>query len=130
MRFALRPNLTQPWADAQALARHADATGWDGVYIATQFSSAEQGAVHSVRGVGNHPHAQHRLRGRLKDHFRSSAGAKNGSVFSAKSAAPSLGERTRSRPASRRGVARVTGSARSSLPARNVVLSKLESPIC
>jgi hypothetical protein len=34
MRFALWPNLTQPWADALALARHADATGWDGVYIA------------------------------------------------------------------------------------------------
>lgn len=34
MRFALWPNLTQPWADALALARHADATGWDGVNIA------------------------------------------------------------------------------------------------
>ncbi len=34
MRFALWPNLTQPWADALAQARHADATGWDGVYIA------------------------------------------------------------------------------------------------
>jgi hypothetical protein len=27
MRFALWPNLTQPSADALALARHADATG-------------------------------------------------------------------------------------------------------
>jgi hypothetical protein len=31
MRFALWPNLTQPWADALALARHADVTGWDGM---------------------------------------------------------------------------------------------------
>jgi alkanesulfonate monooxygenase SsuD/methylene tetrahydromethanopterin reductase-like flavin-dependent oxidoreductase (luciferase family) len=37
MRFALWPNLTQPGADALALARHADATGWDGVYIADHF---------------------------------------------------------------------------------------------
>jgi hypothetical protein len=43
MRFALWPNLTQPWADALALAlaRHADATGWDGVYIA-EIAGADQ----------------------------------------------------------------------------------------
>jgi alkanesulfonate monooxygenase SsuD/methylene tetrahydromethanopterin reductase-like flavin-dependent oxidoreductase (luciferase family) len=37
MRFAHWPNLTQRWADALALARHADATGWDGVYSADHF---------------------------------------------------------------------------------------------
>jgi len=31
--------------------------------------------------VGNHPNAQDRLVGRLRDHYRSGAGAKNGSVF-------------------------------------------------
>jgi hypothetical protein len=41
MRFALWPNLTQPWADALALARHADATEWDGVYIA-EIAGADQ----------------------------------------------------------------------------------------
>ena len=41
MRFALWPNLTQPWADALALARHADVTGWDGVYIA-EIAGADQ----------------------------------------------------------------------------------------
>ena len=37
MRFALWPNLTH----ALALARHADATGWDGVYIA-EIAGADQ----------------------------------------------------------------------------------------
>ena len=32
MRFALWPNLTQPWADVLEGVRHAEATGWDGVY--------------------------------------------------------------------------------------------------
>jgi hypothetical protein len=41
MRFALWPNLAQPWADALALARHADATGWNGVYIA-EIAGADQ----------------------------------------------------------------------------------------
>jgi hypothetical protein len=41
MRFALWPNLTQPWADALALARHAGVTGWDGVYIA-EIAGADQ----------------------------------------------------------------------------------------
>ena len=46
MRFALWPNLTQPWADALALARHADATGWDGVYIADHFMGAPAARFH------------------------------------------------------------------------------------
>ena len=47
MRFALWPNLTQPWADALALARHADATGWDGVYIA-EIAGADQKRLRGV----------------------------------------------------------------------------------
>lgn len=37
MRFAIWPNLQQPWEDVLAVARHADATGWDGVYVADHF---------------------------------------------------------------------------------------------
>jgi hypothetical protein len=44
MRFALWPNLTQPGADALAL-RHADATGWDGVYNADHFMGYGGGAL-------------------------------------------------------------------------------------
>ncbi len=37
MRFSLWTNLSQPWAEAVDLVRHADATGWDGVYVADHF---------------------------------------------------------------------------------------------
>ncbi len=37
MRFSVWPNLSQPWADVLELARHAEATGWDGVYVADHF---------------------------------------------------------------------------------------------
>lgn len=37
MRFSLWPNLSQPWADVLALARHVEATGWDGLYVADHF---------------------------------------------------------------------------------------------
>jgi alkanesulfonate monooxygenase SsuD/methylene tetrahydromethanopterin reductase-like flavin-dependent oxidoreductase (luciferase family) len=37
MRFSIWPSLQQPWADVLAVARHADATGWDGVYLADHF---------------------------------------------------------------------------------------------
>jgi alkanesulfonate monooxygenase SsuD/methylene tetrahydromethanopterin reductase-like flavin-dependent oxidoreductase (luciferase family) len=37
MRFSIWPSLSQPWADALAVARHAEATGWDGVYVADHF---------------------------------------------------------------------------------------------
>ncbi len=37
MRFAIWPSLTQPWSDVLAVARHAEATGWDGVYVADHF---------------------------------------------------------------------------------------------
>jgi F420-dependent oxidoreductase-like protein len=37
MRFSIWPNSGQSWADIQATARHAEATGWDGVYVADHF---------------------------------------------------------------------------------------------
>lgn len=37
MRFSLWTNLSQPWAEAVDVVRHAEATGWDGVYVADHF---------------------------------------------------------------------------------------------
>ena len=37
MRFSVWPSLAQPWADVLEVARHTDATGWDGVYVADHF---------------------------------------------------------------------------------------------
>src|SRR3954470_22819571 len=37
MRFSIWPNLAQPWSDVLTKARHAEATGWDGVYVADHF---------------------------------------------------------------------------------------------
>jgi F420-dependent oxidoreductase-like protein len=37
MRFSIWPNVSQPWADVLAIVRHAEATGWDGVYVADHF---------------------------------------------------------------------------------------------
>src|SRR5262245_10832708 len=37
MRFSLWTNHQQPWAGLLDAARHADTTGWDGVYVADHF---------------------------------------------------------------------------------------------
>src|SRR5687768_16268461 len=37
MRFSIWPNLFQPWADVLAVARHAESTGWDGLWVADHF---------------------------------------------------------------------------------------------
>jgi F420-dependent oxidoreductase-like protein len=37
MRFSLWPNLAQPWTEVVLEAQHAEATGWDGVYLADHF---------------------------------------------------------------------------------------------
>ncbi len=37
MRFSIWPNLQQPWADVLAVIQHAEATGWDGAYVADHF---------------------------------------------------------------------------------------------
>jgi alkanesulfonate monooxygenase SsuD/methylene tetrahydromethanopterin reductase-like flavin-dependent oxidoreductase (luciferase family) len=37
MRFSIWPNLQQPWDEVTGIAGHAEATGWDGVYVADHF---------------------------------------------------------------------------------------------
>jgi alkanesulfonate monooxygenase SsuD/methylene tetrahydromethanopterin reductase-like flavin-dependent oxidoreductase (luciferase family) len=37
MRFSIWPSLAQPWSDVVQTVRHAEATGWDGVYVADHF---------------------------------------------------------------------------------------------
>ena len=37
MRVSIWPSLAQPWADVVEVTRHAEATGWDGVYVADHF---------------------------------------------------------------------------------------------
>jgi F420-dependent oxidoreductase-like protein len=47
MRFSIWPTLAQPWDDVLAITRHAEATGWDGVYVMDHFMGnvGEPGAV-------------------------------------------------------------------------------------
>ncbi len=40
VRFSIWPTLTQPWSDVLAVTLHAEATGWDGVYVADHFMGA------------------------------------------------------------------------------------------
>ena len=37
MRFSVWPNASQPWDDLLDVARHVEATGWDGVWVADHF---------------------------------------------------------------------------------------------
>ncbi len=37
MRFSLWANVYQPWAEVMAEVGHAEATGWDGIYVADHF---------------------------------------------------------------------------------------------
>src|SRR3954453_12497070 len=37
MRLSVWPNPQQPWEDILAIAKHAEATGWDGVWFADHF---------------------------------------------------------------------------------------------
>jgi len=37
MRFSFWPNLAQPWTDVLDGVRHAEATRWDGIYVAEHF---------------------------------------------------------------------------------------------
>jgi F420-dependent oxidoreductase-like protein len=44
MRFSIWPTaVQQPWGDLLATARHAESTGWDGVWIADHFMANEGG---------------------------------------------------------------------------------------
>jgi F420-dependent oxidoreductase-like protein len=47
MRFSVWPTLAQPWEDVLEITRHAEATGWDGVYVMDHFMGnvGEPGAV-------------------------------------------------------------------------------------
>jgi hypothetical protein len=69
----------------QELRRHSapsEVSFSNGLYF---FYQEGEGSAHAPGGrivrIGNHPRAQHRLVGRLSDHYRSQDGAKNGSVF-------------------------------------------------
>ncbi|KUL27742.1 TIGR03560 family F420-dependent LLM class oxidoreductase [Actinoplanes awajinensis] len=48
MRISIWPGAGQPWADILAAARHAEQTGWDGVWIADHFMPND--------GPGRDPH--------------------------------------------------------------------------
>ncbi len=37
MRFSLWPSTSQPWADLADAVAHAEATGWDGIYVSDHF---------------------------------------------------------------------------------------------
>ena len=43
MRFGIWPSATQPWDDVVEVARHAEATGWDAVYVADHFMADADG---------------------------------------------------------------------------------------
>jgi len=43
MRFSVWPSLAQPWTSVLEVARHAEATGWDGVYVADHFMGDDGG---------------------------------------------------------------------------------------
>jgi alkanesulfonate monooxygenase SsuD/methylene tetrahydromethanopterin reductase-like flavin-dependent oxidoreductase (luciferase family) len=47
MRFSIWPTLQQPWRDVVDVVRHAERTGWDGVFVADHFmgDGGEFGAV-------------------------------------------------------------------------------------
>jgi F420-dependent oxidoreductase-like protein len=48
VRFSIWPGLGQPWEDVLAVTRHAEATGWDGVYVADHFMGDAGGGFGSV----------------------------------------------------------------------------------
>jgi probable F420-dependent oxidoreductase len=37
VRFSIWPSTQQPWSDIRDVARYAESTGWDGVYVADHF---------------------------------------------------------------------------------------------
>jgi hypothetical protein len=64
------------------LSAPSEVSFFDWLYF---FYERGESSAHAPGGrivrIGNHPRAQHRLVGRLGDHYRSQDGAKNGSVF-------------------------------------------------
>jgi F420-dependent oxidoreductase-like protein len=51
MRFSVWPTLAQPWEDVLAVSQHADATGWDGVYVMDHFMGNDPGTGVLPRGA-------------------------------------------------------------------------------
>jgi F420-dependent oxidoreductase-like protein len=54
MRFSFWPNSAQSWSDIEATARHAEETGWDGVYVADHFLPSlgdDGGPMHECFGL-------------------------------------------------------------------------------
>jgi F420-dependent oxidoreductase-like protein len=49
MRFSVWPTLAQPWEDVLEVSRHADATGWDGVYVMDHFMGNDTGNPDEVK---------------------------------------------------------------------------------
>ena len=45
MRFSVWPSTNQPWDEVLATARHAEATGWDGIWVADHFMGNAPGPV-------------------------------------------------------------------------------------
>lgn len=45
MRFSIWPSQGRPWGDIVDIARHCEATGWDGVYFADHFMPNGPGSV-------------------------------------------------------------------------------------
>jgi F420-dependent oxidoreductase-like protein len=43
MRFSLWPSLNRPWTETADAVRHADATGWDGIWVADHFMPHTEG---------------------------------------------------------------------------------------
>jgi F420-dependent oxidoreductase-like protein len=48
VRFSIWPGLAQPWTDVLDVARHAEATGWDGLYLADHFMGDAGGGFGDV----------------------------------------------------------------------------------
>lgn len=51
MRFSFWPHASQSWSDLLALARHAEATGWDGLWVADHFmpdTPSAAGPIHEA----------------------------------------------------------------------------------
>ncbi|MGH9113731.1 MAG: TIGR03560 family F420-dependent LLM class oxidoreductase [Acidimicrobiales bacterium] len=45
MRFSIWPSANQPWAEVLATASYAEATGWDGVWVADHFMANAAGPM-------------------------------------------------------------------------------------
>ena len=46
-----------------------------------QGENSDHGTTGRIVRIGNHPHSQNRLKGRLSDHYKHTTNAKNGSVL-------------------------------------------------